>query len=146
MLTWQFCLSGTHQLTHRKKLKAVGLAFITVQVKPKASTCHWKVCAMQCCCYSLLRWCSTAVGVPQNSAPKAVPGAPTRSMAGETWQEHQWYHQLEWLLWLWAGEDFAFFEICRSWIFQYWHNIYHSHKVLCYLINWSDLCCQKKVH
>lgn len=38
MLTWQFCLSGTHQLTHREKCTAVGFAFIT-----KASTCHWQV-------------------------------------------------------------------------------------------------------
>lgn len=42
---------------------------------------------------------------------------------GSMWQEHQLHHQLEWLLWLSAGEAVAFFQISRSWIFQYWHNI-----------------------
>lgn len=33
-----------------------------------------------------------------------------------TGQEQQLYHKLEGLMWLWAGEAGAFFQISRSWI------------------------------
>lgn len=59
----------------------------SLQFKLSPRVAH--ACAMHCCWCSLfrkeyIRWCSTAVGVPQNTAPAAVQATPTHSMAGET--------------------------------------------------------------
>lgn len=106
-LTQRFWLSGTHQQTHREKCEAVGLVLLQFKLSPRLA--HATERFVPC----------IADGIPcsgkNTSGDAALHWGFLRAVYQK--QDHQLYHQLEWLLWLWAGEAVAFFQTSRSCIF-----------------------------
>lgn len=135
-LTQQFWLSGTHQQTHREKCEAVGLVLLQVKLSPRLAhaTERFVPCIADC----------IPCSGKNTSGDAALHWGFLRAVYQK--QEHQLYHQLEWFCGCGLGKLLPSSKLLDPVFFSTGTILYHSHTVVHYLINWSDLCCPKKVH